>query len=728
MNSYPSCIRLTALAVVYASACLTGPARAQSTVTLPLDTAVGWHLLGNGLATSIGVASAFGDAAKVESVWKWLPSANSGAGGWAFYSPTFLTPTELSTYAVTNGFSVLSSINPGEGFWVRAKAATSFSHSGIPRPFSALDLGAGWTLAASGDLIRPTDLNRAFSRASQSDPIPDNVTSLWSWSGTDQKWYFYSPALERSNTLDSYIAGSGYLNFGTRPLARSEGFWVNYPREIGFGTATGQVSAPLGSGQYSISYASSTYVGIDGRYPVTASFGARGELTGYSFSANEHPPIGLMSAAEVAGDAEISIGRWNGGRMTGYYSSIPGFTENQGFHYAIGVRDQTTVPVCGERTYRLTAFTAPTRGDGLVVPGSLDAGGTVRLAFGPVKKIVNFGSLTDTNTTLVEIKLDALVNGLAIPLSTGVSPGGLYNGFFSPGGTTNYRAFLAGVGSGRFGLSYNTGIGPSKIAGAAYFSLDAGTDTTVGCTVATHAGIESGSVSAFYAPSAFSGGNEVAVASRVHGLDDRQVSSASMTFVGARLTGFSGFSPSGNHSIGTAMIGELAGNAVATIGRWNGGTATTPITGATALALDGWDGLHYAIGKPAQMSLIGAGNVATYSLSAATKPTSVTGILEPGTLTSATMTIDTTLPDVTLQPNKRVTYSLALTGTIGGSPFSISIPAGQNTYTYVATSTIAFFGSTIRGAVVGPSAEHVVLTYSTGTGGIQGAVLLSRPQ
>ncbi len=722
MRSSASCLRTLKLAAIWSLLSFTGSASPQSAVSLSLDAASGWNLLGNGLGNSIAVATAFGDSSKVVSVWKWQPTANSGNGGWAFYTPQ-MTSANLGTYATAKGFSVLNSISPGEGFWVNASSASSYAHTGVPRTLSAADLGVGWSLVASGDEARPTDLNRALSRASVGDPIPDNLTSLWSWSGSDQKWYFYAPALERNNSLIDYITNKGYLNFGTRTLARGEGFWANLSKEIGFGTASGQVSAALSSGSYFIAYASSTSIGIDNRSPVTATFGNRGELTGYFFSTQEQPSIGVMSAAEVAGDADINIGRWNGGRMNTFYSNVPGFSEKQGFHYAIGLGNPTTPPVCGERIYRLKSFTAPTRGDGSVEPGTLVAGGTVRLAFGPVKKIISGSSLVDTNTTLVETSLSAVVGGTTIPLgSTGTTLAGWFNGFFAPGGATNFRAFVAGSGATRLGLSYNTGIGADKIAGAAYFELDTTTDTTTGCSTVTHGGAESGSVSAVYVPSTSSTGNEMAVASPIDTLNDTLVSSSSMTFDGnGRLTRFSGFSPSGNRSIGTAKVGELAGNALATIGRWHGGTITTPVTGGSSVTLDGWDGLHYAIGKPGPMSAIGAGKTVTYSLNSGTKPTTITGSLEPGTLTSASVTIDTTV-----QNNTRGTYAANLAGTIGGNPFSLSVPSGQSSFTYAGSSTIGLFGGSIRGAVVGPNAEHIVLTYYIGSSGIQGAVLLSR--
>ncbi|MDP3651271.1 MAG: hypothetical protein Q8R67_06275 [Rhodoferax sp.] len=92
------------------------PSQAATVAAVP-----GWNLLGYSDAAAVKVSDAFGDATKLTTVWKW----DAASSKWAFYSPSFATPTDLANYAASKGYLVLTTINSGEGFWVNAK--TSFS-------------------------------------------------------------------------------------------------------------------------------------------------------------------------------------------------------------------------------------------------------------------------------------------------------------------------------------------------------------------------------------------------------------------------------------------------------------------------------------------------------------------------------------------------------------------------------------------------------------------------
>lgn len=74
----------------------------------------GWNLKGLKSDSAITVSSRFANSTKFSSVWKWA------SGGWAVYLPGEKTQGE---YAKAKGFSLLSSISPGEGFWVNATEA-----------------------------------------------------------------------------------------------------------------------------------------------------------------------------------------------------------------------------------------------------------------------------------------------------------------------------------------------------------------------------------------------------------------------------------------------------------------------------------------------------------------------------------------------------------------------------------------------------------------------------
>jgi hypothetical protein len=200
------------------SCVVTGPP-----VSFSLPVPQGWSLLGNSLNQSLSVASLYGDPNTVTSVWKW----DAGTLGWQFYTP-LMDATALQTYAASKGYGVLSIINPGEGYWVNAKAQPTLgTQSGASFILTSPYLAKGWNLVATGNDITPSVFN-ANLKAS----LPGTgVTTLWAWDNPTSKWYFYAPSLETQGgtALTDYIAGKGYLDFTTanKTLGNGTGFWVN---------------------------------------------------------------------------------------------------------------------------------------------------------------------------------------------------------------------------------------------------------------------------------------------------------------------------------------------------------------------------------------------------------------------------------------------------------------------------------------------------------------------
>ena len=93
--------------------------------------------MGNSSSGPLDVATNFGDSNKVITVWKWI----ANGAKWAFYAPS-LVGQQLTDYATTKGYDVLTTVSGGEGFWVNAKttftaqlpagtAITSTSFQGI---------------------------------------------------------------------------------------------------------------------------------------------------------------------------------------------------------------------------------------------------------------------------------------------------------------------------------------------------------------------------------------------------------------------------------------------------------------------------------------------------------------------------------------------------------------------------------------------------------------------
>lgn len=201
--------------------------------TLTLDN--GWNLLGNGWGQALPVATIFGNAANVTTVWKWDAPKN----GWQFYSPT-MTAQDLQNYATSKGYGVLGEISAGEGFWVNVKQSFIVVLP-IDAPVTGTDFQAGnaralrtsWNLAAVGRAQSATNFNGDLSTTPPvAGVIPLNLTTLWAWNGPQSKWYFYAPNLEAKDGgkgLTDYIATKGYLDFTTskRDLTPGSGFWVN---------------------------------------------------------------------------------------------------------------------------------------------------------------------------------------------------------------------------------------------------------------------------------------------------------------------------------------------------------------------------------------------------------------------------------------------------------------------------------------------------------------------
>lgn len=184
--------------------------------TTSVSLGAGWNLLGHGSTADLAFSgtSVFGDASRVTSVWKW----KSASAKWAFYSPA-LTAAELSSYASSQGYDVLTSLDAGDGFWVNAKTAFTVSLPASPAvSFSTVQssLKSGWNLVALGETKNASDFA---------------ATSVWAWDAVRSAWYFYAADLNATGSLASYLQTNGYLSFTTdgKTLGLGAGFWVRKP-------------------------------------------------------------------------------------------------------------------------------------------------------------------------------------------------------------------------------------------------------------------------------------------------------------------------------------------------------------------------------------------------------------------------------------------------------------------------------------------------------------------
>ncbi len=200
------------------------PTLAQ-TVSYPLSLSTGWNLAGNSTATPMDVKTGIGAQAGIQSVWKWDPTGSR----WAFYAPSLDTAGTLASYAAANGYNILSTINPGEGFWVNASAPVSLgTQSGVGFSLASATLANGWNLVATADDVSPATFSSNLG----------NVASLWAWDNSNSTWYFYTPSLT-TGELANYIQSQSYKDFGAGTLGKGRGFWVNFTD--GSGSFTGNI-------------------------------------------------------------------------------------------------------------------------------------------------------------------------------------------------------------------------------------------------------------------------------------------------------------------------------------------------------------------------------------------------------------------------------------------------------------------------------------------------------
>ena len=197
--------------------------------------------MGNSLNVSLDVATVFGSpsapvagSANIASIWKWDAVNRT----WAYYSPG-LTSAQIAGFTGNQGYQVLTTINPGEGYWVNARNTVTLApQSGTPFSYSSANfagLPSSWNLIATASNQSP----HAFTNTVSALPPPnsgvntaDTFVSLWAWSAADQVWYYYAPQLDNSGGLPavkSFANSKGYLHFedNAKKLDTGTGFWVN---------------------------------------------------------------------------------------------------------------------------------------------------------------------------------------------------------------------------------------------------------------------------------------------------------------------------------------------------------------------------------------------------------------------------------------------------------------------------------------------------------------------
>ncbi len=165
---------------------------------------VGWNLMGT--RTQIPVGTTFSSSASFTSVWKWnnnhwavrLP--DQGGGG--------------AAYAAGKGFTLLDTIEPGEGFWVNSLQVGDIPLSGPPVADAPLELIAGWNLVS-------LKTGAAQEIGALVGAKAASVISVWKWG--NGKWAVRLP--DKEDGGQTYATGKDFDLLTT--IKPGEGFWVN---------------------------------------------------------------------------------------------------------------------------------------------------------------------------------------------------------------------------------------------------------------------------------------------------------------------------------------------------------------------------------------------------------------------------------------------------------------------------------------------------------------------
>jgi hypothetical protein len=335
-----------------------------------------------------------------------------------------------------------------------------------------------FTFSSSGALF----LTNAFTTVATTFTVTASNEYVW----TDASGLKYSLSLLNGAIREVNLnnAAGTFLGQFNNPVEGSAN------SSTGNGTNTGSVTAVFGAGPYKLAYSASDGIGIDSRGLVnmTITTDTNGRMTGYDANPScttncERPLIGTNSVAELAGNAIITMGRWNGGTTAGNFFASPAktFSTTQGFHYIAAVTP-STFPTGVITPYARTASTLPTVDNGSggtsgSVTGSVSVDYftdkvaiDVTITLGGVsRRIVSNGAfVTPGNSELTFTRTSGIIAGsIPIPQNGTTCTAAL-------GCNATFRGTIAGNNSGgtRVGLTYvisTTGLNADVIRGAILF-------------------------------------------------------------------------------------------------------------------------------------------------------------------------------------------------------------------------------------------------------------------
>lgn len=471
---------------------------------------------------------------------------------------------------------------------------------------------------------------------------------------------------------------------------------------------------------------------IGARTPGTA-FNSRGALVGYPLDDGNGMwrMTYLASVAEVYGDGDVGIGRWNGGTTmdgTRAGATLTGTTAAQplmygSWPYAVA-RPVTQAPSCGMRQLYLMAATQPAL-------MSLNAGARIAAA-----GITGDSKVSFQFADRILAGFDIGIKGADGSVTRFTSPGGLAqpsaSGFaidphaprvegrtvLAPYGDgagsplrIEVRGLPGGEGASRLALKLSIGAGQDPTEIAAVFAAPAGGIDSSGCASGA------GSAGTAIDPAPANGAHYV-----LTGIGDSGINRGSAVDTIFRARGELAGKPGLVVGESTPVF-ELAGNADASIGRIDGD-----------FTLDGKAyrrSMPYAVARAG--GVIPASGIRHYALVASTLlvadavPASTAGPML-GKVQSASLDVNFGEYPAGTPHEWYGTASLRVTGSLGDTPFTVaswSNPAAPLDTMLYKEAGGNFVNPVYEGALAGPGSEYAVvrITAVAGTVPVTGTLL-----
>lgn len=451
-------------------------------------------------------------------------------------------------------------------------------------------------------------------------------------------------------------------------------------------------------------------------------FNARGALIGYpaSDASGKWNVLYSASVAEVFGDGEVGIGRWNGGAIGkanrvgtdfGPLTEV-NLIQYESFHYAVA-KPATKLPTCGIQTLQLLSTTKPTLGTDYVgatlIASKLTSDSKIALQYlGQTYIGVDIGVYAPDGS----VTRYSTSGGVAAPwlsghtlssmTATGIVIGPVTTGTVLANYGLTLQGLQAGVGGNKIAAKLVFGSNSNNLAVMAAIFNSSSTDVnSATCSIVGNPGITIN-------PAPVDGSFFVFA-----GVDNESTLGAPWP---------TNFRVRGELSAGaslqiasTAQIYDLAGNADAMIGRVNG-----------AFVIGGKDfnrSMPYAVARDG--AIVPASGSRHYSLVSATPSVAslfgASGSNQPqGQVTTASLEINFGEYPLGTPSPYYGTALLNVTGMIGGVPFGVYKP-GLDTSAPSETRFARDGGSfgpegQFVGAMAAPFGEYVVVRYTAVAG------------